>query len=63
MTEPTNRGVILDLISEFLLRSLIELNRELARRGLTAEDLLDRAQDQTEENERLFRELLDSWRK
>ena len=63
MTEPTNRGVILDLVAEFLLRSLIELNRELARRGLTAEDLLDRAQDQTEENEKLFRELLDSWRK
>ncbi len=63
MTEPTNRGVILDLISEILLRAVIELNRELARRGLTAEDLLDRAQDQTEENERLFRELLDSWRK
>ncbi len=63
MTEPTNRGVILDLISEILLRAVIELNRELARRGLTAEDLLDRAQDQTEENVRLFRELLDSWRK
>ena len=63
MTEPTNRGGILDLVAEFLLRSLIELNRELARRGLTAEDLLDRAQDQTEENEKLFRELLDSWRK
>ena len=63
MTEPTNRGVILDLVAEFLLRSLIELNRELARRGLTAEDLLDRAQEQTEENEKLFRELLDSWRK
>lgn len=63
MTEPTNRGVILDLISEILLRAVIELNRELARRGLTAEDLLDRAQDQTEENEKLFRELLDSWRK
>lgn len=62
MTE-SNRGVILDLVAEFLLRSLIELNRELARRGLTAEDLLDRAQDQTEENEKLFRELLDSWRK
>lgn len=63
MTEPTNRGVILDLVTEILLRAVIELNRELARRGLTAEDLLDRAQDQTEENERLFRELLDSWRK
>lgn len=63
MTDPTNRGVILDLVAEILLRSLIELNRELARRGLTAADLLDRGQDQTEENERQFRELIDSWRK
>lgn len=63
MTDPTNRGVILDLVAEILLRSVIELNRELARRGLTAADLLDRGQDQTEENERQFRELLDSWRK
>ena len=31
MTEPTNRGVILDLISEILLRAVIELKNELER--------------------------------
>lgn len=63
MSETKSISLIIDLATEVLLRSLIELQRELARRGLTAEELLRQAADQTASNESTFSALLEEWRK
>lgn len=62
MSETKSISLIIDLATEVLLRSLIELQRELARRGLTAEELLRQAADQTASNESTFSALLEEWR-
>jgi len=62
MPNNTNVSIIIDLATEALLRTLIELQRELARRGLTAEELLRQAADQTATNESTFTALLEEWR-
>ena len=52
---------ILDLVTVVLLRALVELQRELRRRGLNAEQLLEQADGQTKANEAAFQMLLDAW--
>lgn len=52
---------ILDLVTVVLLRALVELQRELRRRGLNAEQLLEQADGQTKANEAAFQTLLDAW--
>ena len=52
---------IFDLATVILLRALVELQRELRRRGLNAEQLLEQADGQTKANEAAFQTLLDAW--
>ena len=55
-------GQALDLITVVLLRALVELQRELKRRGLDAAALLEQADGQTKANEAAFAELLNAWK-
>ena len=54
-------GQTLDLITVILLRALVELQRELKRRGLDAAALLEQADGQTKANEAAFTTLLETW--
>lgn len=55
-------GQALDLITVVLLRALVELQRELKRRGLDAAALLEQADGQTKANEAAFAKLLETWK-
>jgi len=56
-------GSTLDIITVVMLRALIELQRELKRRGLDAAALLEQADGQTAANEAAFARMLETWQK
>jgi hypothetical protein len=49
---------VLNFGSELLVLLLVELRRETVRRGLSLDELIDSAENQTRENENKLAELL-----
>jgi len=49
---------VLNFGSELLILLLVELRRETVRRGLSLDELIDSAENQTRENENKLAELL-----